>query len=97
MNEPIEYKLIDGKFTAHEAREILLDMINKKIQFHQLKNFSSEERFGKSLPSSLKRIKELEKDKVDVLNKIEIAMLGQYELRIQASIVVEFCKQPELV
>lgn len=97
MNEPIEYKLIDGKFTAHEAREILLDMINKKIQFHQLKNFSSEERFGKSLPSSLKRIKELEKDKVDVLNKIEIAMLGQYELRIRSSIVVEFCKQPELV
>lgn len=97
MNTINEYKLIDGIFSVQEAREILLDMINKKIQFHHLKNFSSEERFGKPVPTSLKRIKELERDKVELLNKLEIAALGQYNLRIKTSIVLEFCKQPELV
>jgi hypothetical protein len=94
MNEPIEYKLINGTFTVQEAREVLLDLLNKKIHFHQLKNFSSEERLGKPNHASLKRIKELERDKADLLTQLELASLCQYDIRIYSSVVIEFCKQP---
>ncbi len=31
----------------NEAQEILLQLLNSKINFHNLKNWSSRERFGK--------------------------------------------------
>lgn len=55
-----EFKLIDSSYTADEAREILLAIINSKIQFHQLKTFSHDIRFGCPDEHSEKRIKELE-------------------------------------
>jgi hypothetical protein len=46
-------KLIDGNFSA-EAREILMSVFLGKIDFHENKNFSSEERFGKVDLTALK-------------------------------------------
>jgi hypothetical protein len=93
MKEPIEYKLINSKFTPQEAREVLLDLLNKKIQFHQLKNFSSEERLGKPNHASIKRVKELTQTKADVLSNIELAELCGYDIRVYSSVVIEFCKE----
>ncbi len=39
--------LIDGKFSATDARELLMNLFLSNIQFHQMKNVSSQERFGK--------------------------------------------------
>lgn len=41
-----QFKLIDSNYTASEAREILMAIINSKIQFHQLKTFSHDIRYG---------------------------------------------------
>ena len=39
-------KLIDGIFSAKDGNEILMNLYASKIAFHQMKNFSSNERFG---------------------------------------------------
>lgn len=48
--------IIDGKFTYAEAKEILMDILSSKINFHCLKNWSSQERFGKDDNIAQKRI-----------------------------------------
>lgn len=54
MNTEKKYSLIDGDFTPKQAEEILRDLYTSKIQFHQMKNFSSIERFGKEDEVSIK-------------------------------------------
>ncbi|MBL7872454.1 MAG: hypothetical protein JNM78_12630 [Cyclobacteriaceae bacterium] len=54
--------LIDGLFNSAEAKELLATMISSKINFHNIKNWSSQERFGKNDEIAQKRIPELKKD-----------------------------------
>jgi hypothetical protein len=51
--------LVKGSFTVEEAKDILLTLLNNKINFHQMKNFSLVERFGMPEFGSQKRIDEL--------------------------------------
>lgn len=46
MQEEMSIVLINGTFTKSQAKELLTNVIGTKIQFHQLKNFSSIERTG---------------------------------------------------
>jgi hypothetical protein len=54
--------LINGNFTHTEAKEILSDMISSKINFHNIKNWSSQERFGKDDEVAQERIPALTKE-----------------------------------
>ena len=51
--------LIKGTFTPREAQELLLDLLNSKINFHHKKDFSSRERFGKPDAGSEQKLKNL--------------------------------------
>lgn len=84
MNQPYQFELINGTFSVPEAREILLDMINKKINFHQMRNFSTEERTGEPNYASLQRIEELQKSKVDLLYKLEEAALLNTKIHVRS-------------
>ncbi len=59
--------LIKGTFTPSEARDLLLDLLNSKINFHNRKDFSSRERFGKPDADSQQRLKHL----MESLNKVK--------------------------
>ncbi len=59
--------IIDGEFTNEEAKEVLLNMFSSKINFHNMKNWSSQERFGKDdliaqnrIPALNNEVKKLE-------------------------------------
>ena len=47
MNKIEKLNLIEGNFSGEEAKEILMNVFLAKIHYHELKNFSSQERFGK--------------------------------------------------
>lgn len=79
-------KLIDGKFSSNEAKEILLNMISSKIQFHTLKDFSSEICTGKPEIKSRERIKELRETKEDIIAILEQAEKENMVVEIQSSI-----------
>lgn len=51
--------LIEGNFSPVEAKEILMNIFSTKINFHKVKNFSSQERYGIDDEKAQKRILEL--------------------------------------
>ncbi len=54
--------LVDDTLTNAEASEILSNMFSSKINFHVIKNWSSQERFGRENEMAQKRIPELRKE-----------------------------------
>ena len=59
MNKIEKLTLIEGKFSDDELQEILNSIFFSKINFHNLKNWSSQERYGKDDETAQKRIPEL--------------------------------------
>ena len=61
--------LIKGTFTPSEAQYLLLDLLNSKINFHNKKDWSSRERFGKPDADSEQKLKQLResRNKVNTL------------------------------
>ena len=62
MNKSESITLIDGQFSSDDAFVLLTNLYSSKIKFHQLKNFSSMERFGKEDEMSLERISKLKEN-----------------------------------
>ncbi len=89
---PQKFKLIDGKFLPKESREILQSVFSSKIHFHQMKNFGSQERFGKDDKTALKRIPQLKNSIEKILKVIELAEKKGEQLEIKSEIVISFVK-----
>lgn len=88
MKNTRNISLIEGRFNADEAKEVLLALYNHKIQFHEAKNFSSEIRFGKSDPVAKKRLPVLKQNVRDIIDIIEEAEHENLDLEINAVINV---------
>lgn len=69
MNKTEKLTLIEGTFSNEEVKEILMNLFSTKIDFHELKNFSSIERFGEVDATAQKRIPQL-KQEVEKLTKL---------------------------
>lgn len=81
--------LISGTYTPNEAKEILVEMIKAKINFHHLKNLSTEIRFDKSDLPSKKRILELTQAKENLMEFINKASLSSKNIKIKAELLIE--------
>lgn len=88
MNSDKNFSLIEGLFTAEEAKEILLNIFSAKIQFHQLKNFSSIERFGRKDEASCHRIPVL-KDNIATILEILKQANDPKKVKISAEITIK--------
>lgn len=51
--------IMDDYFTHDEAKEIIMNMFSSKLNFHNIKNWSSQERFGKNDAIAQEKIPEL--------------------------------------
>ncbi|MEJ8818635.1 hypothetical protein [Lacibacter sp. H407] len=69
MKRELHADLIDGQFTPEDARELLIDLFSRKTNFHEIQNFSANERFGKDDPFHINRIDALTKS-MDQLNNL---------------------------
>ena len=79
-----KFSLIDGTFTVREAREIIVTLLETKIQYHNRESFSNEIRFGKTHSNSVNRKAQL------ILVKSEfIALLKDLENESQLVIKAE--------
>lgn len=52
--------LIEGTFRPEKARTIITELVNQKINFHNLTKFSNEVRFGIDRENSENRARELQ-------------------------------------
>ena len=71
MKNTEKLTLIDGIFSHVEAKEILSNIFSSKINFHNIKNWSSQERFGKDDEIAQKRIPALRNE----MKKLEEILL----------------------
>ncbi len=92
MKNVNELKLIDGEFSPQEAKELLVNLFSSKINFHQMKNFSSQERFGKEDALAVKKIPIL-KQNIETLSDIIKKAENENETLIIKSVVeIRFSK-----
>ena len=80
------FNLIDGVFSTDEAREILMNIFSTKIQFHEMKNLSSEERFGEQDTVAKKRIPQLKMELEKLEKIISEAKSGTKKFEITSAI-----------
>ena len=90
MNKIEKLNLIEGNFSGEEAKEILMNVFLAKIHYHELKNFSSQERFGKDDVTAQKRIPELKKEINKVLELVSEAKLLNKKMVITSEINIVF-------
>ncbi len=79
-------KLIEGNFTKEESMELLMGIYTSKIKFHDLKIFSSEERFGYKDKKSVEKIPEL----IEAKNRAQeiISTSSSSNFKIISSIII---------
>ncbi|MFD2200800.1 hypothetical protein [Shivajiella indica] len=90
VKEKLEVSLINGQFEPNEALDILQNLISQKVNFHLVKNFNSEVRFGVQSVKSLDRIKALKEANLEILEIIQKATKEGHQLSVKANIQIEF-------
>jgi hypothetical protein len=88
-----DFKLVDGVYNLQEVKEIVLTLLDDKIKFHQLKDFSDSERLGKTDDShSKKRLKDLKNSKsnlIKIINDLSENEEGKGEYRVYSEVKIE--------
>jgi hypothetical protein len=84
--------LIDGVFTPTEAQKILLELINTKISYHKLDDFSNHIRFNNDPSFSKARVAALINTSQSVKEVIEHAIKNKLQLKINSEIIIELVK-----
>jgi len=91
------FTLINGEFLPRESHEILYSVFKSKINFHKMRNFSFQERFGTEDQTALKRIAELEHTLELISKVINSAEKTGYQMKIKSDIMIELSKANDLV
>ena len=88
MNKIEKLTLIEGNFSFDEAKEILISMFSSKINFHNIQNWSSQERFGKDDETAQKKVRLL-KNEIEKLEEIILNAKSQNKkLVIKSEIII---------
>ena len=88
MKKTETLELIKGTFTPDEAGAILLQLLDSKINFHNLKNWSSSERFGKPDAYSEQRLKHLKESRKKVETLVSRSISEEINMIINSSIEI---------
>jgi hypothetical protein len=86
------FKLIDGVFNSKEAKKIIISLINNKINYHNLEDFSNHIRFNNDLSNSQKRISELQNAQKMIEELVDLAEKNQWKLKIESTVEITILK-----
>jgi hypothetical protein len=86
MKNDKKLTLIDGTFSHFEAKEILLGLFAKKINFHQIKNWSSRERFGKDDEIAQESISSLQTEVQKIQEILLSAKVNNKKLMVRSEV-----------
>jgi len=89
METNYNFKLIDGVFQPTEAQKVLMDLLNTKINYHNLDAFSNFIRFNTETENSKKRVEALVQSSKTIMDIIELATKNNLELKINSNITIE--------
>ncbi len=80
------FKLIEGIFDSTDAKEVLLGLVEYKIQFHNRRILSQDERFGVKDENSVERVKVLKEVQGQLLDLIKSAKENDQKLVINSAV-----------
>lgn len=87
--ETHEFKLINGTFKAEEAKRILLEMLNNKVNFHSRQIHRIQEHSGDTAHHSEHRMNEL----LDTIESLKTVLLNaeqnKSDIKIHCPIIIE--------
>jgi dihydroorotase len=83
-------KLIEGVFNSDEAQELLLNLFESKIKFHELKNFQSKQRYGKEDTFAVNKIAMLKNNASIIHELFKEAIQKNQKVKIDAVIKMQF-------
>lgn len=90
MKSEHDFKLIEGVFQPEEAQKLLMELINTKINFHNLDAFSNHIRFNTSISNSNARVNELNETANELKCVMEYAKVNNLELEVKSNISITF-------
>ncbi|MFD2517056.1 hypothetical protein [Salinimicrobium flavum] len=85
-----ELKLIEGQFSPTDAKELLLNLIGSKIQFHTNKNFSTEICTGAPDIKSLEKIFSLRSTRERLILILREAQNEDLSIEIKSTVQIYF-------
>lgn len=86
------FKLIDGVFEPADAKKMIVSLINNKINYHNLEDFSNHIRFNEDLVHSQKRVSELQEAKNNIAEIVEFAEQNKMKLELKSIIEINLLK-----
>ncbi|MBB1192574.1 hypothetical protein DNC80_02690 [Flavobacterium sp. SOK18b] len=94
MKKEYQFKLVEGQFEPTEAGKVLFSLINSKINYHNLEQFSNEIRFDQDHLHSKRRKETLQEASDYIKELIKEADAKNMELCVNGVIQIEM--QPRL-
>jgi hypothetical protein len=85
----LEIKFITGEFSQEDARELLLNIISKKIQFHSVDSLSLWEKNAIEDSGSKKRLEELKMAREEILQLLTSNSNNAKKIKINSTIEIE--------
>ncbi len=83
------YDLVKGEFTPEDALEIVSNLFTQKVNFHEMRSFSQNIRFGCEDPSTKERLAELRKSRDEAITVIKEAMEEGKAIRVNSTLSLE--------
>ena len=90
MENKIEIKLIDGVFTPSEAQTLLTTLIDNKINYHKIDDFSNHIRYDRDSQHSKQRILELVETKTALRAWIDLVQKDSSRFIVKSTVTIEF-------
>jgi len=93
MEKLFELKLIDSTYTADDAKEVIITLINHKIQFLGLKKLQIIEQKGGDTSHIESRIAELDAARTELRTKIDSSEDKTQEFKISSNVNVQLLEK----
>jgi hypothetical protein len=81
LREGAEFDLVKGDYSKEEASDILLSLLNYKINFHELRCFRHEIQTGETNAQSVKRLEELKADSETIMSLLSSVQKGKFRIK----------------
>lgn len=88
MNKELKLKLIDGIFGQSDTNDIILSMIDKKIEFNELNSFRDLVKLNKKDVDLQNRIDELKKERQLFIEFIQLNKHQQFKIQSEINIQI---------
>ena len=89
IEKKLEVKFITGEFSQEDARELLLSIISKKIQFHSVDSLSRWEKNANEDSCAKNRFEELQSARAQVLQLLTSQSTKDKKIKINSIIEIE--------